>query len=216
LSVQGATSSAAARRRWFVTVLIALIVVAVAAGIALSRMRGAAAGTGLGSNPAGSTDPSGGAGLGSAPASAEPSDSAQEPGASPHTPKTGGTRKVSASTEPSTEPSTEASTGPVIEHFRVSSKPSCPSGTDQVQYEGQPVTLTWKVSGAEKTTISVDGPGIYDTYGAADSVTLNFPCGGDPGSYQTHTYLLTAICPDGITTTKKLTVKAKVNEIATT
>ncbi|BCJ47341.1 hypothetical protein GCM10010168_70700 [Actinoplanes ianthinogenes] len=128
-------------------------------------------------------------------------------------PKSVTTRKVTA-TGSTTTPTGSAPDGPAISYFRVTGKPSCPSGTNQVQYEGDPVVLEWKVTGAEKTTLSVDGPGIYAEYGTKDSATLTFSCGGDPGSYQVHTYLLTAIGPDG-TTTKKLTVKAKVNEITT-
>jgi hypothetical protein len=193
------TTSSAAKRRWFITALIAVVVLAVIAGIALSRLRHADAATGLGADPAASTEAA--AGTASVP----------PPRATTHTSPTVPTRKVTASAAPTTT----APAGPVIVSFRIATKPSCPSGTDQVQYQGQPVVLKWKVTGADKTTLSVDGPGIYNEYATEDAATLSFPCNGEPGTYQTHTYTLRAIGPDG-TTSRKLTVQAKVNEIATT
>jgi len=77
------------------------------------------------------------------------------------------------------------------------------------------VVLESKVTGADRTTLSVDGPGVYNEYGTEDSATLAFPCTGDPGTVQTHTYTLSGIGPDG-SRSRKLTVQARVNEIATT
>ncbi|WP_436535166.1 hypothetical protein [Actinoplanes sp. HUAS TT8] len=192
------------RRRGFVIALLALVLVAVGAGIALSHLRKGSSAEAAGPAAGNSEEPSTTASddpvtLESAPASTPATRSNSTPS---HTP----THKTSTSAAPS---------GPAISYFRVSGKPSCPSGTDQTHFEGDPVTLEWKVTGAEKATISVDGPGLYDTYGVKDSVTINFPCSGDPGSYQSHTFMLTAIGPNG-TRTKTLTVKAKVNEITTT
>ena len=193
------TTSSAARRPWFITVLLAMLILAVMAGIALSRLRDTHAATGLGASPAGTAEAA--AGTASAPT----------PQPSTHRPKTVATHKTKASTTPTTT----APAGPVIVYFRVATNPSCPSGTDQVQYQGRPVVLEWKVTGADKTTLSVDGPGVYNQYGTEDSATLTFPCSGDPGSHQTHTYTLSGIGPDS-TRTRKLTVQATVNEIATT
>ena len=187
------------RRRWFITVLCAMVVLAVTAGIGLSRLRATDVATGLGAGPAPGTE---------APTGAAASPAAQAPKQKSQTVRT---RRTPASTAPATT----APAVPVIRYFRVATKPSCPSGTDQVQYEGQPVVLEWKVTGADKTTLSVDGPGVYAEYGTEDSATLTFPCSGDPGSSQRHTYTLSAIGPDG-TTSKTVTVQAKVNEIATT
>ncbi|MFI1990666.1 hypothetical protein [Actinoplanes sp. NPDC020271] len=182
------------RRRGFVIALLALVILAVGAGLALSRLRDAEAG-----RPAGGGEVSSRVSAG--PVEFESVSTAPAV-------------KVTT-TSPTHRTTSAAPGGPAISFFRVSVKPSCPSGTDQVQNPGQDVTLEWKVTGAEKATISLDGPGIYDTYGAEDSVTLNFPCSGDPGSYQSHKYLLTAIGPEG-TKTRTLTVKAEVNEITTT
>jgi hypothetical protein len=193
------TTSSAPRRRWFITVLLAMVILAVMAGIALARLRDTHAATGLGASPTTTTEAA--AGIASGPT----------PRASTHRPRTAPTRRTKASTAPTTT----APAGPVIVYFRVATKPSCPSGTDQVQYQGRPVVLEWKVTGADKTTLSVDGPGVYNQYGTQDSATLTFPCNGDPGSYQTHTYTLSGLGPDS-TRTRKLTVQAKINEIAAT
>ena len=189
--MRAADSASSARRRWFILILLVLVVLAVLAGIALSRLHAAAA-PGPGATPTAKTE----LGAGSAPASAP----ASEPASA-----------VSTRTAPVREPTsaapatTAAATGPVITRFHVTAKPSCPSGTDKFRTKGQPVTLEWKVTGADKTTLSVDGPGIYKEYGPAGSETLNFPCSGDPGSYQTHTYTLTAVGPSG-TKSKKIVV----------
>lgn len=193
------TTSSAARRPWFITVLLAMVILAVMAGIALSRLRDTHAATGLGAGPAATTEAPAGT-------AASPTPSASTPAS-----QTVPSRKTKASTAPTTT----APAGPVIVYFRVATRPSCPSGTDQVQYEGQPVVLEWKVTGADRTTLSVDGPGVYNEYGTEDSATLTFPCSGDPGSYQTHTYMLSGIGPDN-TRSRKLTVQAKVNEMSTT
>ena len=199
MPAQGIPSSAA-RRRWFITVLVAMVVLAVLAGIALSRLRTTDdVATGLGTGPAATPEPAAG------------TDSVASPHAGTQTRQPVRTRRTAAPTSPATA----APAGPVIVYFRVATKPSCPSGTDQVRYEGQPVLLEWKVTGADKTTLSVDGPGVYNEYGTQDSATLTFPCTGDPGTFQTHTYTLSGVGPDG-TRSRKLTVQAKVNEITTT
>ena len=103
-------------------------------------------------------------------------------------------------------------TGPWIEYFRVAQKPSCPSGTNVNPIEGNPVTLEWKVTGADAASISIDGPGLYGTYEPEKSDTFPFSCGGEPNSTQKHTYLLTTV-GGGETQTKEITVTARVNEI---
>jgi hypothetical protein len=165
----------------------------------LSRVRPTQAAAGLGARPGTTTATT------AATASAPPAH------ASTPTSQTVPTRETTASASPTTT----APAGPGVVYFRVATKPSCPSGTDQVQYQGQPVVLKWKVTGADKTTLSVDGPGVYNEYGTEDSATLAFPCIGDPGTFQTHTYTLSGIGPDG-SRSRKLTVQARVNEIATT
>lgn len=103
-------------------------------------------------------------------------------------------------------------TGPWIEYFRVAHKPSCRGGTNVNPIEGVPVTLEWKVTGADAASISIDGPGLYGTYEPEKSDTFPFSCGGEPNSTQKHTYLLTTV-GGGEVQTKEITVSARVNEI---
>ncbi|MBO3737319.1 hypothetical protein [Actinoplanes flavus] len=186
-----AAQSSAAGRRWFIAVLLVMVTLAVVAGQILSRMARIGAGEGLEWTPA-SSAPSTGALPEAETTSAAPIE----------------TRKLA-------EPTVRIPSGPVIDHFRVASEPTCPSGTDQVRQEGRPVVLEWKATGAAKTTLAVDGPGIYGSYQAVGSEKLNFPCDGEPGDYQTHTYTLVATGDNG-TSSKKLTVRAKIHEIAAT
>jgi hypothetical protein len=102
---------------------------------------------------------------------------------------------------------------PRIEYFRVAQQPSCPSGTNLNPIDGTPVTLEWKVVNVDAASISIDGPGLYGTYEPEKSDTFPFSCGGEPGSTQEHTYLLTTVGGDGEAQTKEITVSAKVNEI---
>jgi hypothetical protein len=113
------------------------------------------------------------------------------------------------------QPATPAPAGPEIEYFGVAQSPQCPGGTDNVPTEGQPVVLEWKVTGTDQVTLSIDGPGAYTTYPAEGSDTIAFPCAGEEGDIQQHTYLLTAQNPDG-TSTGTLVVEATVHEQAQT
>ncbi|AEV85784.1 hypothetical protein ACWT_4763 [Actinoplanes sp. SE50] len=188
---------AASRRRWFIAVLVLLVVLAVLTGIALHKLWNRPQASGA--TPTVTTS----FGTPSTPPSSSASAVA---GAAP---QTASTHRVSGTTAPVVTRTTPS--GPVIVYFRVSQQPTCPSGTDQVQYPGTPVTLAWKVTGVDKVTLSVDGPGIYDTYDANGSAEINFSCGGEANSYQSHSFLLTAAGK-----TRKLVVKARVNEIAHT
>lgn len=187
-------------RRWFITTLIAMVILGVAAGLALSRARDAGADTVTGAlHP--STSPSVAASTsvstGSTLAAIDPSTPAPR--------RSGKPQKA--------RPSEDA--GPVIAAFRVTQKPACPSGTDQVRFEGRPVVLAWKVTGAETVTLSVDGPGVYDSYPAEGTATIDFPCGAEAGGEQVHTYTLAVKGPEG-TESKTLTVTARVNEMPAT
>ncbi|MEJ3743382.1 hypothetical protein WEI85_08855 [Actinomycetes bacterium KLBMP 9797] len=103
--------------------------------------------------------------------------------------------------------------GPRIVSFTISQQPRCPQGTSEFPVEGTPVTLSWKVTGADQVTLSVDGPGVYDTYGIEGSATINFPCAGEPGETVTHTYLLKTV-GGGAVKSKQLTASAEVYEVA--
>jgi hypothetical protein len=105
-------------------------------------------------------------------------------------------------------------TGPTIEYFQVLQQPQCPGGTNLNPIEGQPVALEWKVIGTDgdEVSLSIDGPGVYNTYPAEGSDVINFPCEGEEGDIQEHTYLLTAE-GDGVTVTETLVVQAKVQQV---
>ena len=59
-------------------------------------------------------------------------------------------------------------------------------------------------------TISIDGAGIYDTYGASGSTSLPFNCSSS------HTFLLTAYSSDNQTTTKSVTLQPRNAQTQTT
>jgi hypothetical protein len=80
--------------------------------------------------------------------------------------------------------------------------------------DGNPVMLEWSTAGGVASTeLSVDGPGLYGSYGASGSETIFFPCGGAPGTMQSHTYTLRTV-GGGAQQSQTLTVQARVNEIA--
>jgi hypothetical protein len=112
---------------------------------------------------------------------------------------------------PTPKSSASAAPGPKIVSFTVTQQPACPAKgpAPTVYYPGQDVILSWKVTGATKVALSVDGPGIYrDTYKLQDMEQLGFGCATSPQSK--HTYLLTAT-GNGKTTTQTLTVTAPYN-----
>jgi hypothetical protein len=111
-----------------------------------------------------------------------------------------------ATTTPKASPSTAS--GPQIVSFKVTHQPMCPVvGTPDAPYSapGQDVTIAWKVTGATKVSLSVDGPGIYrDDYGLEDMQVLSFGC--DTSKPQsTHTYTINTI-GGGTSKSQKLTV----------
>ncbi|GGN45806.1 hypothetical protein FHR83_008348 [Actinoplanes campanulatus] len=190
-----AAQSSAAGRRWFIAVLLVMVTLAVMTGQILNRMARIGAGQNL---------------SGGIPVSSTPS--TESVPSTPISPKAAATSPSPIKTRKLTEPT---ASGPAIDYFRVASEPTCPSGTDQARQEGLPVVLEWKVTGAPATTLAVDGPGVYGTYEAVGSEKLNFPCDGEAGDYQAHTYTLVATGENG-STSKELTVKAQIHEIATT
>jgi hypothetical protein len=102
-----------------------------------------------------------------------------------------------------------------IVYFRLKSNPSCPSGTNKNYIEGKDAVVEWKISGADKAELAVDGPGLYDSYsGTTGSQTLGFGCGDwQPGQTAKHTYTLSITDKNGQKHSKTITATAKVNEI---
>ncbi|RSM68261.1 hypothetical protein DMB66_13860 [Actinoplanes sp. ATCC 53533] len=201
-------SSAAKKRRWSIPVLISAVVLGGGSGCALARPT-------VGEpTPASVTSPlnSSSKPQKAAKNNAKPAKDARPVGAEPEAGSA--PAKITEESPVAKKPAAKKPAGLSIVRFRVKQKPTCESGTDVVRYPGQPVVLEWKVKGAHKATLSVDGPGLYGEYGAKDSATLDFPCAGPANTYVSHRYTLTV--KDGHHTKKRtIHVKARVNEIAT-
>jgi hypothetical protein len=63
------------------------------------------------------------------------------------------------------------------------------------------VRLSWHVERATGVTISIDGPGVFDSYGPTDAADLPFACDGE-----SHTYLLTTVGGTGPAATSEKVV----------
>ena len=190
-------SSAAKKRRWYIPVLVSAVVLAGGSGCALARP------TADEPVPVSVTSP-----LNSSP---------KPPKAAKNNAKPAKDAQPAGEAEPAAvsakKPTAKKPARLSIAYFRVKQKPTCESGTDAVLYPGQPVVLEWKVKGAHKATLSVDGPGLYGEYGATDSATLDFPCAGPANTYVYHRYTLT-VKNGHVTKKRTIRVKARVNEIA--
>lgn len=107
---------------------------------------------------------------------------------------------TSSSTTSTTAPTTSSTAGttsttatnkPVLVSLNVPTQVACP-GTTQI-------TLSWNYANASKVTISIDGPGIYDTYAPVGSTQVGYSC-----AEAQHTYLFTATGPNGVTTNTRV------------
>lgn len=85
---------------------------------------------------------------------------------------------------------------PVITSFEHPDTVDCHNGNFQY------FTMRWSTTGADSVTISIDGPGIYDTYGPSGETGLPFSCDTP------HTFLLTAHGPGG-TTSREVTLHGR-------
>jgi len=97
-------------------------------------------------------------------------------------------------TNPPTTPPKPTTPKPVITSFITPEDIDCHNGDFQM------FSASWTTTNAVKTTISIDGPGIYKTYGPNDSDSLPFSCSSP------HTFLLTAFGQDGSTVTQTITL----------
>ena len=88
-------------------------------------------------------------------------------------------------------------TPPTIYSFTTPDNIDCHNGNLQN------FTASWTTQNATKVTISIDGPGIYNTYGPNDSTSLPFNCSSS------HTFLLTAYGAGGKTATKSITLQPR-------
>lgn len=92
---------------------------------------------------------------------------------------------------------TNTAPAPTITGFTTPENIDCHNGNLQN------FTLSWTTQNATKVTISIDGPGIYDTYGPSGDASLPFNCSSS------HTFLLTAYSADGKTATKQVTLQPR-------
>jgi hypothetical protein len=91
----------------------------------------------------------------------------------------------------------QSSPNPVINSFSTPDNIDCHNGNLQN------FTASWSTTNATKVTISIDGPGIYDTYPANGSTSLPFNCSSS------HSFLLTAYGANGHTATRSVTLQPR-------
>ncbi|BCL17602.1 hypothetical protein [Micromonospora sagamiensis] len=151
----------------------------------------------------------------SGPVDSGPADGSGD-GGTPATTGGGEPHRPPTTTPPATKPTPRPTTDgrPEIVYFRVQRKPSCPAGTTVNPVPGSPVVLEWQARDVDRVALSVDGPGVYaDNYPPTGTETLTFPCSGEEGDTQRHTYQLTVTNAEG-KRTRTIEVTATVHTIA--
>jgi hypothetical protein len=78
---------------------------------------------------------------------------------------------------------------------------TCPASDLSTTLPAPSVTLTWATQNASGVDLSVDGPGLYGSYGPSGIQTLAVACNGN-----THTYRITAKGTQGQTVNKTVSV----------
>jgi len=103
-------------------------------------------------------------------------------------------------------PPTQApASGPVITSFTASATTiACPSPTVSTSIGPPTITLSWTTTNATGVDLSVDGPGVYASYGPNASTSIIVPCDGN-----THTYQLTAKGSSGATASQTISVSTR-------
>jgi hypothetical protein len=147
----------------------------------------------------GSTEPSAGESLPAPSPSPEPSPIVTSgPTATPEvTPKPTKTPK----------PTPTPNTNPTIVTFDVPKTEDCTNATAGT------ITLSWEIANATGAALSIDGPGVYDSWDGI-SQTVEVPFGCNHGQL-THTYTLTTMGGSGPADSKTKTVTAKPAKIKT-
>ena len=143
----------------------------------------------LGGSPAASPSPTPGASPTAAPPTAPP-EPAPSPSAAPS--------EIPSEAAPIDTPEPTPVPPPTIKSFKGPESVDC--ATDP-QFAGT-IHLTWRVTNAESTTLSIDGTGIYERYpGVQGQADAPFSCSGAP-----HTYTLTTVGGVGPAATATLTI----------
>ena len=87
---------------------------------------------------------------------------------------------------------------PTITSFTTPENIDCHNGNSQT------FSVSWTTTNATKTAISIDGPGLYKTYGpSASGESLPFNCSSP------HSFLLTAYGSGGKTATRSITLQPR-------
>ena len=94
-------------------------------------------------------------------------------------------------------PAAPAAPAPVITSFNTPENINCHNGNFQM------FSASWSTTNAVKTTISIDGAGVYKTYGPNASDSLPFTC------TSAHSFKLTAIGHDGKQVSKTITLQPR-------
>ncbi|MFN8025005.1 MAG: hypothetical protein U0W40_01215 [Acidimicrobiia bacterium] len=95
------------------------------------------------------------------------------------------------------QPQQPSSPAPVITSFRTPENIDCHNGNFQN------FTAKWVAENAVKTTMSIDGPGIYNTYGTSVEESLPFNCSSS------HSFTVTAYGADGRTVSQTITLEPR-------
>lgn len=123
-----------------------------------------------------------------------------DPTVDPATPSSPSTPRPTRSPSPTPVP-TAAPTEPAITAFTVPSHEDC---TDET---AGTITIAWSVVRATGVTVSIDGPGIFDTYPASGSADVPFACSQAQLSH-TYTLVTTGGTGPAATSTKSVTARA--------
>ena len=115
------------------------------------------------------------------------------------------TSSSTSSTTQATTPTTTAPTQPPTTGPQITSLTANPNFVVCTSSTPASTTIAWSTSNANQTTLSIDGPGIYGTYGPSGSVNSSPGCPPDDQQV-THSYTVTAKGPGG-QTEKTITVK---------
>lgn len=98
---------------------------------------------------------------------------------------------------------TPGAAAPTIVSFTTPESIDCHNGNFQ-QF-----SANWETTNATKVTISIDGPGVYGSYGPSGTTDLPFNCSSS------HTFLLTAYGADNAKVTKQVTLQPRNVQSAT-
>ena len=169
---------------------VALAAIALIA-LAVVLFGGSPAASPLPSFAAGSAGPSAGASGGTVSAAPSLAPTSAAPTAEPATPQPQPTQGAPATPRVTPVPA------PAIISFKGPATVNCADPS----YDGF-ITLTWLVTDADSTELSIDGPGIYQSYpGVQGNYRVPFGCGAGE-----HRYTLTTVGGIGPAATRTLTI----------